>query len=424
MDEYKGIGYLRHKLDLKKDRVKTRYRFYEMHESGDRKALLIPAWLTGVFGSKLGWCEKAVDSMSDRLVFKGFDPDPYGSQGIFDLNNPDIFFTAAIREALIASCSFVQIAHDGRSKIPKLSVLTADNATGIIDEFSGLLKEGYAVLDRNKSGEPTLEAWFTPEFTEYYQRGSDPIRENNPALYPLLVPVVYRPDAKRPFGHSRITRTCMDLQEAAKRTLERAEVSAEFYSFPQKYVTGLSPDADPMDTWRATMSSMLAFDKDRDGDKPTLGQFQQQSMIPFIDQLKMYAALFAGETGLTLADIGFESSYPTNTESIKSAHESLRLACRQAQRTFESAFANVGFVAASVRDDYGYSRDLVTEMRGNWAPLFEPDASALATIGDSANKTNQVVPGFFNRDNLSELTGIEVAEPETSVDVELGLAEE
>ena len=70
-------------------------------------------------------------------------------------------------------------------------------------------------------------------------------------------------------------------------------------------MVGLSPDAEQMDKWKATVSSLLQFDKDGDGDSPKLGQFQQQSMAPHLDQLKMFAALFAGETGLTLDDLGF-----------------------------------------------------------------------------------------------------------------------
>ena len=51
--------------------------------------------------------------------------------------------------------------------------------------------------------------------------------------------------------------------------------------------------------------------KDEDGDNPVLGQFQQQSMTPYWEQLKMFAALFAGETGLTLDDLGFASDNPS-----------------------------------------------------------------------------------------------------------------
>lgn len=65
--------------------------------------------------------------------------------------------------------------------------------------------------------------------------------------YPLLVPVIYKPDAIRPFGHSVITRSCMDLVQSACRTMKRTEISTEFYSYPQKYVTGLSEDFEGLD---------------------------------------------------------------------------------------------------------------------------------------------------------------------------------
>lgn len=37
---------------------------------------------------------------------------------------------------------------------------------------------------------------------------------------------------------------------------------------------------------------------------------------------------------------------------------------------------------------------------------FEPDAAMLSSIGDGAIKINQAVPGYFNTDNLRNLTGI------------------
>ena len=193
--------------------------------------------------------------------------------------------------------------------------------------------------------------------------------------------------------------------------MERAEVSAEFYSFPQKYVTGLDPDADPLDAWKASISAMLRFDKDEEGDRPTVGQFTQQSMSPYTEQLRMAAAMFSGETGLTLDDLGFPTDNPSSAEAIKAAHETLRLTARTAQKTFERSFANIGYVAASVRDEEPYSRTLITNMRGKWAPVFEPDAAMLSTIGDGAIKMNQAIPGYFTADNLRNLTGIETAEP-------------
>ena len=236
----------------------------------------------------------------------------------------------------------------------------------------------------------------------------DIFEENVPA--PLLVPIIFRPDAKREFGHSRISRACMSITESAMRTMKRSEISAEFYSFPQKYVVGLDPEAEQMDKWKATVSSLLQFDKDENGDRPTLGQFQQQSMTPYVEQLRMLAALFAGETGLTLDDLGFATENPSSAEAIKAAHENLRLTARKAQRTFGSGFLNVGYLAACLRDDYSYYRNQVYMTTPMWEPVFEPDAAMLSSIGDGAIKINQAVPGYFNSDNLRNLTGINSSE--------------
>ena len=93
----------------------------------------------------------------------------------------------------------------------------------------------------------------------------------------------------------------------------------------QKYVVGTDPDLEPINKWKAAMSSLLEFTKGEGGDKPQLGQFAQQSMSPHNDQLKMFAGLFAGETGLTLDDLGFVTDNPSSAEAIKASHENLRL---------------------------------------------------------------------------------------------------
>ncbi len=228
----------------------------------------------------------------------------------------------------------------------------------------------------------------------------------NPAGTPLLVPIIHRPDAVRPFGRSRITRACMSYQRYAKRTLERADVTAEFYSFPQKYVLGLSQDAEPMDTWKATVSSMLQFTKDDDGEKPTVGQFTTSNMSPFTEQLRLAAAGFAGEMGLTLDDLGFVSDNPSSAEAIRASHENLRLAGRKAQRSLGSGLLNVAYVAACLRDEWKYLRSQFVNTIAKWEPLFEADANTLTMIGDGAIKLNQAIPGYLDADIIRDLTGI------------------
>lgn len=403
MADLRGMEYLRIKLNLKNSRVKTRYQYYEMKNVNVDFGISTPPDLSR-WQSVLGWCAKAVDSLADRLQFREFRDDYFALNEIFRMNNPDTIFDSAILSALISSCCFVYISPDSDG-YPRLQVIDGGNATGILDPITGLLTEGYAVLERDEMESPTLEAYFTPDSTVYYRKSKPPETEPNPAPYPLLVPIINRPDAVRPFGHSRISRACMSIVGSALRTIKRSEIAAEFYSYPQKYVTGLSQDAEGIDKWKATMSSLISFTKDDDGDKPTLGQFSQQSMSPHVEQLRMFAALFAGETGLTMDDLGFVTDNPSSAEAIKAAHENLRLSARKAQRTFGSGFLNVGYLAACLRDNRPYLRRQLYLTTPIWEPIFEPDAATLSGIGDGAIKINQAVPGFFGAENLRDLTG-------------------
>ena len=402
---YQGIDYLKSKLAQKQGRVNLRYNYYEMKNFVKDFNIVIPkTW--NFLKAVLGWSAKAVDALADRLVFTEFANDNFQLNQIFNMNSKDVFVDSSIISACIASCCFVYISPD-EVGFPRLQVIDGYDATGIIDPITNLLQEGYAVLSRDqKSKKPVQEAYFTAEYTQIFEAGVETMRIPNPAPYPLLVPIIFRPDARRPFGHSRISRACMEIQQAALRTLKRTEVTAEFYSFPQKYVTGLSPENELLDKWKATISSMLQFTKDEDGDHPTLGQFTQQSMAPHMEQLKMYACLFAGETGLTLDDLGFVGENPSSADAIRASHENMRLTARKAQRNFGTGLLNVGYLAACVRDNFPYLRKQFYETRARWEPVFEPDAAQLSGIGDAAIKIQQSFPDYFDEDKLHDMTGI------------------
>ena len=412
MSELKGITYLKNKLEAKRTRVLIRYKFYEQKAVAPDLGISTPRgleWLASING----WCTKAVDNLADRLQFDGFSNDQYNFMEMFDQNNPDIFYDDAMLSALISACSFVFVSRGEENQLgPRIRFQNIDggNATGIIDDFTKLLVEGYAVLERDDHDKVIREAYFTPGKTEIYENGNLIATEKFNSKYCALVPIIYKPDAKRQFGHSRISRACMDYAKSAMRTVKRMEVSSEFYSFPQKYVTGLSQDSEKMDSWQATMSAMLSFTKDDEGGSPTIGQFQTGSMAPHIEQLKATASMFAGETGLTLDDLGFITSNPSSAEAIKAGHEGLRLTATKAQRCFGVGFKNVGFIGACIRDNADYLREEVFTTKALWKPTFEPDAAMLSAIGDGVLKLNQAMEDggtFIDEERMRRITGIE-----------------
>jgi len=402
--EYVGIGVLKSILMQKRCRVVLRYLFYDMKNQTMDFGISSPPELK-YWNSCVGWCARGVDALADRMDFYGFRDDVFGLAEIYDANNRDILFPSAIQGALIAGCSFIYISED-EFGYPRLQAINADDATGIVNPITGLLNEGYAVLERDMAGLPVKEAYFTHEYTAFYENGTLVDSREYAIKEPMLVPMVFRPDAKRVFGHSRITRSCMSQVCSALRTIKRSEISAEFYSFPQKYVTGVDQDAEQIDKWSAAMSAMMKFTLGEDGqDHVKLGQFTQQSMQPHIEQLKMFASLFASEVGLTLDDLGFPSSNPSSYDAIRASHENLRLTARAAQKSFNVGILNAGYLAACIRDKYAYTRQQITVERPVWLPPFRADVSMLSGIGDALQKINGAYPEYLTEDKILELTG-------------------
>ena len=358
------------------------------------------------FSVSLGWCAKAVDSIADRLFFDGFKNDNFNLNEIFNMNNPDILTNSANLSALIASCSFIYISLD-KNGYPRLQNIDGGNATGELDPITNMLREGYAVLSRDEYGKPILEAHFIKGYTIYYENKRVVDTRTNNAPYPLLVPIINRPDAVRPFGHSQISRACMSITQSALRTLKRSEIASEFYSYPQKYLLGTEDNA-KWEGKKATLASFLNITEGENGSKPTIGQFAQQSMTPFVEQMRMYASQFGGETGLTLDDLGFPSDNPSSAEAIKSAHENLRLKAKKAQQTFGTGYLNTGYLSACLRDNYPYERAAFYLTKPMWKPLFEPDMATFSTLGDGIIKINQAIPGAIDKQIVKDLTGLDI----------------
>lgn len=406
--ELMGIEYLHNKLAAKQDRVRLRYAYYEMKHVAEDLRISTPPRLMWM-NSALGWCAKACDSLADRLVFREFRNDYFNINEIFNLNNRDVLFDNAILSAVTTACSFIYIAPaeaPEADRTPRLFVIDGAHATGMIDQTTGLLDEGFAILEQDDRGEALVWAYFIPGKTYIYRKGvEDPTVYSHKVQQCMLVPIINRPDAKRPFGHSSISRACMSIVDAAMRSMKRAEISAEYYAFPQKYILGLSEGSD-FDNARAYMSSFLSITADEDGNKPSVGQFQSASMAPHTEQMRMWANMFAGETGLTLDDLGFPTANPSSSDAIKAAHESLRLRARKAQRTFGAGFLNVGYLAACLRDDMDYKRSQFYLTTPVWEPVFEPDVSSLSLIGDALIKMQQAYPEYFGELSIYDLTGI------------------
>ena len=87
--------------------------------------------------------------------------------------------------------------------------------------------------------------------------------------------------------------------------------------------------------------------------------------------------------------------------------KSLVVGARLGPDAFFRDHHGVGFLAACLRDGYSYSRSAFVDIKPEWQPIFEPDASALGALGDAIYKINEAVPGFIGKKTMRQLTGLE-----------------
>ena len=190
MAEYRGIDYLRRKLNQKRIRVMKRYRFYEMKYQVRDFEISSPEsmrWLSPV----LGWCGKAVDSIADRLVFREFEDDNFDLNGIFAMNNPDLLFDSAVLSACIASCSFIYVSPDEEG-FPRLQVIDGGNATGILDETTGLLKEAVFVSPTTSCSMPFPPTTPQRDIYNSIRKDGTTVSSLNLTVYVFISPVIRR----------------------------------------------------------------------------------------------------------------------------------------------------------------------------------------------------------------------------------------
>lgn len=369
----------------------------------------------------VGWASRAVNTIGDRLNFDGFANDNSGINDLFDKGAKAIL-SKAKTDALIAGCSFIAIMPDGNGGT-KLLPFTATEATGDIDERTGLLDSGLAVVSWFTYSEEHKDAkgwakvglipkdyfvfdkWWTAEFRDQNLVGV----YSNPSGRPLLHVLTHRQSADRPFGKSRITNTVRRIVDEVGRLKVRYEIAAEFYSTPQRYINGLAEGAADDDKLAAAIGKIWTITKDEDDDKPEIGQLAQMSINQFSDQKKDLARDFCAETALTLRNLGYETANPTSAESLSAMSDDLLLEAQESQEELGREFKEIAISMRMVLNGTPQVPASLLELKPVWKPLFQID---IGSAGDAAFKLIQAMPELAGTTTLYRMLGMSIKEAE------------
>ena len=359
----------------------------------------------------VGWPQKAVDAMAVRSRFDGYTATDTNVQSLLNrlvyAANLKLKYRQAAQSTLIHSCSFATIVM-GEDGFPRIDLHSAETASARWDDAKGRIAYGMVInaFENNSPSEITLytddaavHLWDSG--AGFWDWQAQPYSMGRPTMEPLT----YRPTFRKPFGQSRITRAVMSITDSAVREALRTEISAEFFTSPQKYLLGADRDAFSQVTkWEAYIGNIFCCGRDEDNNIPEFGQLPQGSMQPHTEYMRSLAARFSGETNVPISTLGVIHDNPASAEAIYAASEPLIIEVEDFNDSAREMLRNVALMAMAAVLDVPLDQ-LPDEYRDFTANFRNPAMPSVVSQTDAMTKLAAVVPGFAGTDVFWEQVG-------------------
>ena len=363
------------------------------------------------------WPEKAVTSLANRSSFDGYvGGDASAAMDVVYRTCLVAKYARALPSELIHGCTFATLTN--RNGKAQVNFHSAETAAGIYDEDADMISAGLAIVDgiHTKIGEfiPTTINMYLSEVTWVLvrDRGTWTAQAYPHTMgRPMIEPLIYRGDTLKPFGYSRITRPVMMIADSYMREMERVEMSAEFYTNPQRWAAGLSQDqleSLVQDKWKYVTGSIMGFtDNPETGDSPTVGQFAQMSMGPHIDYINSLANQFSGVTSIPVSDLGVVQSTYVSAEAVQTASANLCIEAERLNMDNQSHLDVIMAMALAIDNSADYEEMAQMDFTAHFR---DPRKPSLVAQADAMLKAIQAVPKLATSDYALEQLGITQAD--------------
>lgn len=362
------------------------------------------------FQTPLGWAEKAVSVPSARIRREGFRMLSESSllddlNEVFDDRHNRRLEAGATKSSLKHGPAFVFVTPGDVDKgEPKVvfSAKSALEATCIQDPRTGIVTAALELVGRNSAllYLPGVVLTLDVMGSNGWKVTGESKQAHNLVL---CEPYIWDWDLDRPFGRSRITRPLIGAMESGVRTLLRTDVTAEFFSRPQRALMGADEshftdaDGNPLDVWKMITGSIWALPDVWDDDegklvRPQLQQLQQASMQPHNDMFKGIALRVASETSMPIGYLGVQENQPASADAIRAAEaDMIALIEYQLEISYKLSSINLARKALAVYHN-GLTPGLETDLRGLSVRYMDPGTPTVSARSDSALKYTQAFP--------------------------------
>lgn len=391
-----------------------RNRYYEMHQAPRDLGISVPPNLRRL-EQVIGWPAKAVDALANRSQFDGYvSTDAAVDAALASVvasNGLKRRYRKAVKSELKHSCAFLAVtARDGA---PVIGAYPATAAAALWSDALDRIKAGMVVVDRDRrarmGNRPTWVNVFTDDAVialrmEGETRWRAEYLEHSMGRC-LMEPMSHEATLERPFGTSRISRAVMNITDDAMRASVRSEVSAEFFTSPQKFLLGADKGAlGDKSKWDAYIGNLFAIGKDKNGDVPQFGQLSQGTMQPHVDYMRSLAARFSGETDVPISELGVVSDNPSSAEAIYAAKEPLVVDAQNLNADNGEALANVALMSLAVINGTDYATEAARGLTIQ-AKFRNPAMPSIVSQSDAMVKMISALPWLADSDVALEEFG-------------------
>lgn len=398
---------------IKSNKLKRRY--YEGENTLKDLGISIPPTLKNV-ETVVGWPKKAVSSLASRIRFDGFiATDETISNELNEIMAKSQFkykFRQAVESQLIAGCDFITVSKGAKGEPPIIiTTYSAENCSALWNTRLGRVAAGLVIFeyDENDGTPKDIGLYTDSETINITLVGDRAVIERYPHKIgrPLIFALIYNPTEEKPLGQSRITRAVRSITDSAVREALRTEISAEFFTSPQKYLLGTEKDSEAWQNktkWEAYIGNIFEITKTEDGTTPQFGQLSQGSMQPHTDYMRSLAMRFSGETNVPVSQLGVIHDNPSSAQAIYAASEPLIIEADLLNEDNKRPLIALAQTAIAIYRDV--SIDDLTNEELDILPTFKsPAMPSVVSQADAMIKLASVVEGFAGTEVFWEQVG-------------------
>lgn len=354
-DEQSLIVELSRHLTQQQPRMYLDEQYYLGEQTLVNLGIAIPKELESI-RTVIGWpAVAAVDPLADRCNVLGFrlrgaTDDDMDLWDLWDASNLPGEQSLLHTDALTYGSGWYTVGEAADAGDPPL--IRVESPMHMAGKWDARTLRLGSAWQQYKDRDTQLGVLYLPDQNVYVEMTSAGWKVTNRTRHnagrPLAVRAANRPRTRTRHGVSEITPAIRSITDSACRALLNLQVAGEIYGVPRRYILGAtesdyqSADGTPKTAWQTYITSMLALERDENGEVPTVGQFPAYDPSAFTKVLDFYAAQMAAHTGATPQELGlYTQGNPPSADSVQYAEGRRNRAARKRHAWFGIAHAEV-----------------------------------------------------------------------------------